>query len=221
MKEVVFITDADTDLGKELVNIYLENDFYVFGTVSQSDDVKEKINIMYDFFNSFKNDVKFEIWNRKSPASSKGILLKALTSCKELKRIVLLGNPVFLNLNLQDIDFGNIELNIDSYIKGNLYLLKESFKYFKERNNPSDFLVLVNLINNNPHSLLDEIVGNSFSGVIRSLLVNNKEETINICSFESKSKKIEEFAGYIYRLLENKNKRVSGRVFKFTGGVIR
>ena len=219
MKETVFITDADTDLGRELVDTYLSDDFFVFCTVSKSDDDKEKLKMMRDAFKPYRDNVQFDIWNRKSPASTKGILLKAMTVTGTLSRIILLGCPVFFNINLRDIDFSSIESSVDSYIKGNLYLIKEAYKYYREKNS-SDMLVLVSTVNNTK-SFLDEIIYTSFSSILRSLIENNKENNINICGFESKSKKIEEFAGYIYRLLENRNKRISGRIFKFTSGVIR
>jgi hypothetical protein len=221
MEKAVFITDADTGLGRELVSIYLDNGFYVFGAVSKSDDDREKVKMTYDYFNDNKDMVKFEIWNRNSPVSSKGIFLKALTNTGEINRMILLGNPVFLNLNMSDIDFKSIELNIDSYIKGNLFLIKEVFNYYKGSGGFSEYFALVNILNNNPGSLLDEIVGNSLSTIFKQIIEKDRNKGLNICGFESKTKKIEEFAAYIFRLLENRNKRISGRVFKFTSGVIR
>ncbi len=220
MKEVAFITDADTQLGEELVNIYLNNGFNVFATVSQSGDEKEKINELREFFIDYKDYVEFEIWNRKSPASSKNILLKVFTAYKTINRVFILGNPVLSNLSFNDINFMNIEFYIDSFVKGNVFLIKEIIKYFKENNNPDDIIALINFNANNPELLLDEIIKNSFLSITRSLLEINKDNSMIICGFESKSKKYEEFANYIYRLIENKTKRISGRLLKFTSGII-
>jgi len=222
MKDVVFITDADTPLGCELVNVYLNNGFYIFSTVSQSDDDKKKIKSLYELYDAFKGNVKFEVWNRKSPASSRSILLQALTAYKEINRVFILGNPVLSNLKFIDINFKSIELNIDNFVKGNIFLVKEIIKYYREKNNTpeTDIIALINMTNNKPVLLLDEIVKRSFSGIIRSLLEINKDEGINICGFESKSEKYEEFVSYIYRLIENKAKRISGRLLKFTSGIM-
>jgi hypothetical protein len=214
MKEVVLITDADTELGEALVNVYLNNGYRVFASVAENADKKG----LYEVFDASGENLILEVWNRKSPPSAKNLILKVLTEFKVINKVFILGNPVLSNIKFTDIDYMNTELYIDNFIKGNIFLIKEIYKYFKEQSRETDIAALVNVKSSKQYELLDNVIMNGFSGVINALLGDGG---VNFCGFETKSEKFEEFAAYIYRLIENKNKRMSGRLLKFTGGIMR
>jgi hypothetical protein len=76
---------------------------------------------------------------------------------------------------------------------------------------------------NSPHGagVLGEIARASFRGLVDALLRTTGAAAENVCvnGFESASSNTEDYAAFVHRALDEKAKRVPGKLFRHPGGL--
>jgi len=211
MGRVVFITDIDTSLGNQLVSLYLESGDRVFATSTNEDALSS--------FNQVAGDsLKVLQWKRRSPVSARNMVLRALAAFDAIDVLILLGPPDLGNVPLLQLEAADIEEEVDSWVKGSLFLARELLAYFARRRGSLAALVGQNTA---PGSgVLAEITRASFRGLMEALLRNTGAAGDNVAvnAFESSSANTEDYAAFVHRALEEKAKRSSGKIFRHPGG---
>ena len=217
MNRVAFISDIDTPLGEKLAKLYIEGENRVFATVSETNS-KDASAGYVALKKLAPESLQVEIWNRHSPISAKNMILKAVSHFDALDEVVLIGNPNLAASALHETSFETIEKAVDSWIKGNLFLLKPVLSRYIAKK--EGLLALVCMNYDSLANPLEELIRRSFLGLAHSLLkaYGNKEFSIN--AFESYSTEMQEFANYIYRNISEKGARTSGRWRRFRSGIL-
>ncbi len=212
MSRVVFVTDIDTSLGNQLVSLFLESGDRVFATTTNQDALSSFDKVAGDSLKVFQ-------WIRRSPVSVRNVMLKALTAFDAIDVLVQLGPPDLGSVPLLQAESADIEEDIDSWVKGSLFLSRELLAYFARRRTGLAALVA----QNSPHGggVLGEIARASFRGLVDALLRATGAAAENVCvnGFESTSSNTEDYAAFVHRALDERAKRVSGRLFRHPGGL--
>lgn len=126
MSRVALITDIDTTLGNELVRLYLEEGNRVLATTNTEASLTSLVDVAGDSLTVVR-------WNRRSPVSARNMLLKTLATYQKLDDLLLLGPPDTNSVSLLQVDLAEIEEEIDTWIKGSLFLIREGLTHFEKR----------------------------------------------------------------------------------------
>ena len=213
MNRVAFISDIDTSLGNELVRLYLEAGDRVFATSTGQEALSS--------FNEVAGEsLKVSQWNRRSPVSARNMLLKAVNGFDAVDELILLGPPESQSTPLLQVGLGEIEDEIDTWLKGSLFLVREFLAYFYRRKSGS--VALVAQAGGADASSLEESVRSGFRGLSRSLLreYGSTPETLTVNGFESPGSDPESYAAFVRRHMEEKARGASGRWFRHQTGIL-
>ncbi len=205
----VLITETDTPLGEELLRLYLKKGSKVVGARSVADTSQPDSN---------NKDLLIVPWKRKSIFSTRNLILQAQNRFDRIDEALILETPAVEKKPIQELSCLDIEMAVDEWIKGNLFLLREILLYFKNRTGG-----VLALIDYSEHSggmspPLESALRGSFRSIARSIFSSSSQENVFITGFESDSLKIPEFAEFIAGTLEEKGKRVRGKWFRFQTG---
>ena len=219
MSRRAFITDIDTALGAELARLYIDSSCHVFGTINSRDSSEPDLSpALKSLKESAGELLHIETWHRHSPISAKNMILKALACFDVIDEFLLIGNPFHSAPALHSIEFRLLDKEVDSWIKGNLFLLREILVYTLEKN--SGILTLICLNHNHPESSLEETIRQGFLALADSLFKTYSNKGITINAFESQPGLIDEFAAYIFRHMSERGTKISGKLFKYRKGLL-
>ena len=236
MEKVVLITDADTPLGYEIAKKYIASGIRLIAA-SGSD---EKI----ESFSSMGSEMYLQVkWSRRSPISARNLILAGLNHFKRIDDAVILQTP-YAGLyrgsgketgksapavspedtvrtagagrrRFSDIQFADIESVLDTWVKGNLFLIKELTRYrtgrMEEEMGSGIALVQYSEVNVSDFTPLEALILNGFESFIKT--VSGADVRIN--GFSSANTVITEYADFIFRTLQEKSVRFNGRIFRF------
>jgi NADP-dependent 3-hydroxy acid dehydrogenase YdfG len=212
MSRVVFVTDIDTSLGNQLVSLFLGSGDRVFATTTNQDALSSFDQVAGDSLKVFQ-------WNRRSPVSVRNVMLKAINAFDAVDVLVQLGPPDLGNVPLLQTESADIEEEIDSWVKGSLFLSREVLAYFARRRGGLAALVSQNCPRGG--GVIGEIARAGFHGLVDALLraTGAAAESVCVNGFESTSSSTEDYAAFVHRALDEKAKRVSGKLFRHPGGL--
>ena len=233
MEKVVLITDADTPLGYEIARKYIASGVRLIAA-SSSD---EKIESFYSLGSERYLQVK---WSRRSPISARNVILAGLNHFKRIDEAVILQTP-YAGLDrgsgketgkavsaedtvrtagtgrrrFCDIQFADIESVLDTWVKGNLFLIKDFARYrtggAEEEMGSGIALVQYSEVNVSDFTPLEALILNGFESFIKT--VSGADVRIN--GFSSANTVITEYADFIFKTLQEKSVRFNGRIFRF------
>ena len=219
MSRRAFITDIETTLGAALARLYIDSACHVFGTINSRSPGEAVLSPSLKSLKESAGELlHIETWRRHSPVSAKNMILKALTRFDVIDEFLLIGNPFHSAPALHSMEFRLLDKEVDSWIKGNLFLLREIMVYTLERN--SGILTLICLNHNHPESCLEETIRQGFLALAESLFKTYSDKDITINAFESQPGLIDEFAAYIFRHISERGNKSSGRLFKYRKGLL-
>ncbi|GHU08404.1 hypothetical protein FACS1894151_04240 [Spirochaetia bacterium] len=157
-------------------------------------------------------------WNPGSPISARSLLLAAENRLGQINEAILVCAPPPIRQQPETITPALIETVINDYIKGWLFLVKEITVLFKNRGAGTLALVLSETnfnIKDEEIDLLGPSVTASFRAFAQSLLAASIGKSYQTLAFSSDLKDDAGFAAYVFKLLEEGNKRYIGKWHKF------
>jgi hypothetical protein len=152
------------------------------------------------------------VWNRHSPASAKNMLLQARSRFRTIDSYLLIGNPKPFGSVLHTADIRPLDEGVDSWIKGNLFLLREILRAQLEAG--SGTLAMICLNHHRPELAMEEAVRHSFLGITQSLLKSYHDSCVNVNAFESDAGSPRDFAAYVYRNLSERGDKIAGKILR-------
>jgi NAD(P)-dependent dehydrogenase (short-subunit alcohol dehydrogenase family) len=147
-------------------------------------------------------------WNRRSPVSSRTVLLNVLNTFEAIDDVLILEPPCAKHPTLHDTSSVEIERAFDD-AKGPVFMAREALAYFLGRH--SGVLCMVSM--GPAASPLESGVRECFRGLCSALLAANAEPGLVVNGFQSGGVEGEEYASFIDRTLEEKARKISGRWF--------
>ncbi len=237
MEKVVLITDADTPLGYEIARKYIASGIRLIAAAGSDEKIES--------FSSMDSERYLQVkWSRRSPISARNVILAGLNHFKRIDDAVILQTP-YAGLyrgsgketgkisasgvspedtvrtagagrrRFCDIQFADIEYVLDTWVKGNLFLIKELTRYRtggKEKEMGSGIaLVQYSEVNVSDFTPLEALILNGFESFIKT--VSGADVRIN--GFSSAKALIAEYADFIFKTLQEKSARYNGRIFRF------
>ena len=214
MNSAAFVTDVDTPLGLEITRLFLKDHRAVFGTVSTED---EKTSVPKALSLNDEDLFHVECWNRGSPISARNMLISALNIFTVLDDFLFLGNPIPVTTGFHTLKVDTFQREVDSWIKGDLFLLRDILSYCTDKKRGNLSLICLN--HAHPESPLEEMIRRGFAGLANSLLHVYGGKDLKIFAFDASSDVSEEFAAFIFRHLSERKEKASGRWLRFQKGI--
>ena len=209
MGRVVFVSDVQTLLGEELVRRYLAEGASVAATRSNLEARESPLVSENDGF-------LLTDWNRRSPISSRNVLLTVLNRYGRIDEAVILQTPAVERSLLHETAYELIERAVDTWIKGTLFLIKGVLEAFSRSGGGS--LALVHHVPQEAGSdfpPLEAALRGSFKSAAQSLFATNSQAGVSINGFESFSTQAREFAEFIVQTMQERGGRASGKWFRY------
>ena len=151
-------------------------------------------------------------WNPGSPISARTLVLAAQNRLEHIDDAILVCTPPAVRKQVEELSPGEIETIVNDHIKGWFFLAKELATAFKARN--SGTLVLVLADNNTEGDLLGTSVSASFRAFAQGLLANAAGKSYNTLAFSSETREDEEFAAFIFKVIDEGGKKSAGKWHK-------
>ena len=213
MERNVFITDIDTSLGADLSRLYLKEGFGVFGTGTTEEGLSR---ITSETGPDAETSLVTGIWRRASPISARNMVLKAQNSFDDLNNFIVIGNPIPSSSGFDDFKVDALDRDIDNWVKGNLFLLRDILAFCLNRKEARISLIC---LHHGGESPISDVIRRGFSGLARSLLRIYDEGAFSIQVFESVANLSNEFALYIFRTLTERGERAAGKWLRYQKGL--
>lgn len=205
MGKAVLVTEGDTPLGAALVRLFCAKGISVVTTTpAGSEGAEQRVSRESD-------GVRVVAWNRRSPLSARNVLLSSLNAFDALDEVFILEAPCPSANALHEAASAEIERSFDE-AKGPLFLAREVLSYFPQRKR--GLLGLVSFPSAGSDTAVQAAMREGFRGFASSLMASygaGREVSVN--GFQSLGAGVEEFAGYIDQILEEKARKISGHWF--------
>jgi hypothetical protein len=209
MGRVVFVSDVQTLLGEELVRRYLAEGASVAATRSNLEARESPLVSENDGF-------LLTDWNRRSPISSRNVLLTVLNRYERIDEAAILQAPAVERSLLHETSYELIERAVDTWIKGTLFLIKGVLEAFGRSGGGR--LALVHHVPQEAGTdfpPLEAVLRGSFKAAAQSLFASNSQAGVFINGFESFSTQPREFAEFIVQTMQERGGRTSGKWFRY------
>ncbi len=159
-------------------------------------------------------------WTPGSPISARTLLLSAENRLSRLDEVLLVLTPPTLRIRPDQIDPAQISPMIDDYLKGWYYLIRELFRYFRQRKAGTLALVLSEapLVTEKEESpdMLGTVVGSAFRALMQSVLASTVTNPFRLLGFSGNDpSQHEDFAEFIFKVLDEDQKKDSGKLHRF------
>ena len=168
-----------------------------------------------DSGDSAKKDTEDSIvWNKRSPLSARNSVLTVLNRHKKIDNAFIIYQPGSFNKTFHEISSPVYDLQIDRWIKGYGYLMKEIIQLFIKQQSGSVSLI----IDTGGLKIMTPIESAIFSylkALVQNLSILYQNEPFRIYCFESDSTRREDFTDFIFKTLEDL-KHSPGKNYKFT-----
>jgi NAD(P)-dependent dehydrogenase (short-subunit alcohol dehydrogenase family) len=205
MGRIVLISDAETPLGAELIDAYLQAGDIV--VAAGSPQAAAKPERAADSFLAVD-------WNRRSSLSARNVLLTARNRLGAVDEAVILDCHDLPEKLLQELSSAEVESAVDAYVKGSVFLAREIMGHFTERGRGVlCFAAYSPQAADSPAPPLDGALREAFRGLARSLLATCSSGPLTVNAFQSYSSTPGDFARFIVRTLDEKARKISGRWF--------
>jgi hypothetical protein len=158
------------------------------------------------------------IWNSGSPISTRSLTLAAENRLERIHEAILICAPPILRRQPEELISSDIDIMVNDHIKGWFFLVKELTALFKARNSGTLVLVLSEISGRSkdtPVDLAGPSVAASFRALAQGLLAASIGEPYDVLAFSSETGEDPAFAAFIFKTIEENNKRNIGKWHKF------
>jgi len=158
-------------------------------------------------------------WNPGSPISAKTLVLAAENRLDHIDEAILICTPPSVRRPADKLSPGDIEIVVDDHIKGWFFLVKELTTAFRARDGGTLALVLSDINSGGEKGDAPDLAGPSaaasFRAFAQGLLASAPVNPYQTMAFSSDTGEDAEFAAFIFKTIEENNKRSIGRWFKY------
>jgi NAD(P)-dependent dehydrogenase (short-subunit alcohol dehydrogenase family) len=157
-------------------------------------------------------------WNPGSPISARTLVLSAAHQLERIDEAVLICNPPSFRRPAAELLPLDIEILVNDHIKGWFFLVRELAGIFRARRSGTLALVVPDSLSNrdDPADLLGSPAAATFRAFTQGLLASSVPEPYITLGFSSQETgEDENFAAYIFRQIDQANKRNSGKWHKY------
>ena len=202
MKKNILITGQNKLLKGPLTDIFLNKGYHIIATYTDKQEGQKK-------------EVHRVPWNMRSPLSAKNVILDAASEQGDIHEVLVLFPSTQIIKPFHETTSAEIEWAVDSQLKSNLFIIKESIFYLLKKGKGT--LSLIHYIpGTDILPPLNAVGAGSFTGLAKSLFTFYQNENISINSYMSSVTETHEFAEYIFKTISNRQKQVHGKFYKFS-----
>jgi len=168
-----------------------------------------------------ENDKRLSLeWNPSSPISARTVVLGAENRLEHIDDAILICSPPSIRSNASGLPLSDVEIMINDQIKGWFFLIKELAVVFSSRSRGTLALVYPDIPQFSGKDDSADMLGPSalasFRALTQSLLSSSHNEpfvTVGFCTSDSGNEAA--FASFIYKHIDEGNRRASGKLHKF------
>jgi len=159
-------------------------------------------------------------WNTSSPISARTLVLAAENRMERIHEAILVCSPPQVRRDAANLSFTDVEMLVNDQIKGWFFLVKEIVAVFRVKGEGTLSLVYPDINDAAGEDETPDILGHSalavFRSLTRSLLASAFNEPFLTVGFTgSESGDDAGFAAFIFKQLEDKNRRGNGKLHKY------
>jgi len=159
-------------------------------------------------------------WNPGSPISARTLVLASENRLERIHEAILVCCPPQVRRDAASLSFTDVEMLVNDQIKGWFFLVKELAAVFKARGEGTLSLVYPDISEAAGEDETPDILGHSalavFRSLTRSLLASAFGEPFLTLGFTgSESGDDAGFAAFIFKQLDEKNRRGNGKLHKY------
>jgi hypothetical protein len=159
-------------------------------------------------------------WNPSSPISARTLALAAENRLEHISDAILVCNPPHVRKDVADLSFADVEMLVNDHIKGWFFLVKELAAVFKAKGEGTLSLVYPDVNETVGEDETPDLLGHSALAVFRSLTRNLlaaafNEPFLTLGFTGSETGDDAGFAAFIFKQLEEKNRRGNGKLHKY------
>jgi hypothetical protein len=202
--KMITLVAGDSGYGRIIKNRSGKNGPVLFLTESQDDRGD----------NAKKDSGDSIVWNKRSSLSARNSVLTVLNRHRKIDNAFIIYQPGNFNKTFHEISSPVYDLQIDRWIKGYGYLMKELIQlYIKQQSGRVSFI-----LDTGGLKIMTPIESAIFSylkALVQNLSILYQNETFRIYCFESDSSRKDDFADFIFRTLDD-SKYSPGKNWKFT-----
>lgn len=163
--------------------------------------------------NEDQKDKKSVAWNKRSPLSARNSILSVINSQGRIDKAVLIYQPGMFNKTFHETSSAVYDLQVDRWIKGYSYMLRELIQLFIKQQSGTISFILdsggVKML-----APLEEAIYSYLKGLVKNLSILYQNEGFRLFCFESETEKREDFLDF-YIKNENDAKYTPGKILRF------
>ncbi|HAK46819.1 MAG TPA: hypothetical protein DCO79_12990 [Spirochaeta sp.] len=153
------------------------------------------------------------VWNKRSPLSARNAVLSALNSYNTVEKAVLIYQPGDYSKTFHETSSAVYDLQIDRWVKGYGYLLKEIIQLFiKQQNGQLSFIL--NTDGMKVMTPLESAIFSYLKSLLQNLSILYQNEPFRIFCFESDTARQDEFINYFIKTTAEQ-KYTAGKIQRF------
>ncbi len=158
-------------------------------------------------------------WNPGSPISARSLLLAAENHLEHVDDALLICDPPAIRKKPEELTPSEIDYVVNDHIKGWFFLVRELILTFRARGKGTLCLITTDISSGGKDDIPDMVgpsVSASFRAFAQGVLASAANEPFRALGFSSSEPGSEgEFAAFIYKIIDEENKRDSGKWYKF------
>jgi hypothetical protein len=159
-------------------------------------------------------------WNPSSPISARTVVLAAENRLDHIDEAILVCSPPFIRSSAADLPLAEVEIMINDHIKGWFFLVKELAAAFSSRKFGTLALVYPDIPQSSGKDDSADVLGSaalaSFRALTHGLLSASHSDpyiTVGFCTSDSGNEA--SFAAFMYKNIDEINRRSCGKLYKF------
>ena len=159
-------------------------------------------------------------WNPGSPIAARALVLAAENRLEQVNEAILVCDPPSVRTAAADLSLANVEILVNDYIKGWLFLVKELAAVFRAHG--GGVIALVSPENagagdkDNTADLLGSTALAAFRAFTRGLLAAALSEPYLTLGFSGVEAGDDAgFAAFVFKLIDEGNRRNNGKLYKY------
>jgi hypothetical protein len=162
-------------------------------------------------------------WNPGSPISARALVLAAENRLERIDEVILVCDPPFACRSIDGLSLADVEMLANDHVKSWYFLIKELAATFKSRGAGTIALVYPDTpVRDETADLLGSTALAVFRSLSRNFIIGAANEPYFAVGFSGGETGDEAgFASFIFKHLDEKNRRNSGKILKYGKGLFR